>query len=446
MRHEPVPHDDLIQARKAKRYKGYTLRLHAVLAEINEQEKKHRDIMQEVLAEVFGVDAHTLRGWVDKYRERGLEGLRAIGGQGRKFDLSYEEVEAAIKKAQDSDGPRSTAEDEADKCAACKEEAEENRAKEAGEKMPAHKAPPRACRCKLKGIKCKRFIGCRCGKGKACNCKCCRDPEPSPKGPRHARECPRARMRPNGAVTVAIMCAVVFEMFGKAYSESRMYALPAMHGLASKKLTAVHINHASCAAVRAWQRRLEVRLKRLRKAGYRIASFDECFLVRDKAAGRMWIEIGKEVMQIYTGSRERVALFGYYFEDRTHRFHEYAFADTNSMIASLKRIGAEYGKVAIIMDRMSAHSSDELKKFLREYRRDHPGRDIQLIYLPRGSPYLNVVEECWGMLKKSIAQYYYYPRFKDLRNAAMAYLQSARFKMEMDDFLYRNPRLHLPSK
>lgn len=446
MRHEPVPHDDLIKARDGKRYKGYSLRLHAVTAEIGEQEKEHRDITQVLLAEFFGVDPKTLRTWVDWYREHGLEGLRALGGQGRKPDLSREQVQAAIKKAQESGGPRSTAEDEADNCAACREEAEENRAKAAGEKRPSRRAPPRACRCKLKGVKCKRGLrGCKCKKGRACKCKCCRDPTPPPKGPRHARGCPRARRLPNGAITVAILRAVLFEDFGKMYSDSRLYVIMAMHGLVSKRLSPVHINHASIAAVRAWQRRLEVRLKKLRDAGYAIASFDECFLVRDKAAGRMWIEAGKEIMQIYTGSRERIALFGYYFEDRTHRFHEYAFADTNSLIESLKRVAAEYGRVAIIMDRMSAHSSKDLKKFLREYRRDHPGRDIQLIYLPRGSPYLNVVEECWGMLKKAVAQYYYYPRFKDLRNAAMEYLQTTRFRMDMEDFLYRNPRLHLPS-
>lgn len=82
MRHEPVPHDDLIKARDGKRYKGYSLRLHAVTAEIGEQEKEHRDITQVLLAEFFGVDPKTLRTWVDRYREHGLEGLRALGGQG----------------------------------------------------------------------------------------------------------------------------------------------------------------------------------------------------------------------------------------------------------------------------------------------------------------------------------------------------------------------------
>ena len=36
-----------------------------------------------------------------------------------------------------------------------------------------------------------------------------------------------------------------------------------------------------------------------------------------------------------------------------------------------------------------------------------------MIFLPQGSPYLNVVKEYWNMLKKAVVQYYCYPRFGD---------------------------------
>lgn len=270
-------------------------------------------------------------------------------------------------------------------------------------------------------------------------------PQPQAAAARPAA-CPRlpaARIRPKGAITAPILCAAIFAMFGKMYSVGHMYTIMSKHNLASKKLSAIHINHAGCAAVRAWQRRLEVRLKKLRDVGYAICSFDECFMVRDKATGRMWIEKGKRLAQLYTGSRDRIVLFGYYFEDCTHRFQEYAFADSYALIDSLKRIGAEYGKVAIIMYRMSAHQAKVVIEFLREYRLAHPGRDIQLIFLPRGSPYLNVVEECWNLLKKAVAQYYYYPRFNDFRWAVSDHLRTSRYTMKMSDFVYRNPRLHL---
>ncbi len=437
---EPAKFADLDKAVDKDRFKPHIVRVYAVRAEKREQAKPRRDISQEDIATMFSVATRTLRTWDHWYDEEGVEGLRARGGQGRKPAVSNEDVDRAIKAAQESGGVQGSLEEAADKCRACKDDLE---AREAGKKRPRRKAPvPAKCRCSGSGG-CVKPNKCKCAPGKACKCKCCRNLKLPPRGPRHARGCPRARIRPKGAITAPILCATIFSMFGKMYSVGHMYTIMSKHNLASKKLSAIHINHAGCAAVRAWQRRLEVRLKKLRDAGYAICSFDECFMVRDKATGRMWIEKGKRLAQLYTGSRDRIVLFGYYFEDCTHRFQEYAFADSYALIDSLKRIGAEYGKVAIIMDRMSAHQAKVVKEFLREYRLANPGRDIQVIFLPRGSPYLNVVEECWNILKKAVAQYYYYPRFDDFRWAVSDHLRTVRYRMKMANFLYRNPRLHL---
>lgn len=448
MRHDPVSHEPLLEAKRKMWFKPFMVKILAVDAELTEQEKEHRDISQERMGELFGVDPRNLRTWTDKYRaEKSVEALRARGGQGRKPKLSDEEVKAAIKKGQEGGGFQSDPEAEADNCGACREAAEAKRAAEAGEKKrPARRAePPAACSCDAKGRECDHPGGCQCKPGKACACKCCRNPKLPKRGPPHVSGCPRARVWPMGALTVAILQAVIFDMYGIAYSASRMYAIMAKHGLVSKKLRFVHINHAGCDAVRAWQRRLKVRLKKLREAGYAIASFDECFMVRDKATGRVWVEMGRDAVQIYTGSKERIALFGYYFENCTQRFQEYKFADSYALFHSLKRIADEFGKVAIIMDRASPHNSKTTRRLLREYRRDNPGHDIQLIFLPRGSPYLNVVEECWALLKREVAQFYYYPEFDDFRWAVTGYLRTKRFWLDMEDFLYRNPRQHLPA-
>jgi len=362
---------------------------------------------QAQIADLFMVDARSLRTWTARYLAEGLKGLRARGGQGRKPAVSDEDVAGQSRR------PRSRAESKDPRGNGRRVQGVQGRhqareAREAGEKRPRRRAPvPAKCRCGGSGGRVKPSK-CRCAPGRACKCKCCRNLKLPPRGPRHAPGCPRARIRPKSAITAAILCATIFGMFGKMYSAGHMYAVMSKHNLASKKLLAVHINHASYAAVKAWQWRLKGRLKKLRDAGYAICSFDECFMVRDKSTGRMWIERGKRLAQLYTGSRDRIVLFGY-FENCTHRFQEYAFADSCALIDSLRRIGAEYGKVAIVMDRMSAHQSEVVKKFLREYRLANPGRDIQLIFLPRGSPYLNVVEECWNLLKKAVAQHHYCP-------------------------------------
>ena len=80
MRHEPVSHKELDDAIENVRYKPHLLRVHAVKAELVEQEKEHRDIPQSTLAAIFGVDPRTLIEWTELFMAEGIEGLRASGG------------------------------------------------------------------------------------------------------------------------------------------------------------------------------------------------------------------------------------------------------------------------------------------------------------------------------------------------------------------------------
>ena len=89
---------------------------------------------------------------------------------------------------------------EADRCAACEQEAEDNRAREAGENKARTRGAAPACARRLKGIKCKRgLFGCRCNRGKACSCKRCHNPKASPRGARDARD----RGGPGGSASAA---------------------------------------------------------------------------------------------------------------------------------------------------------------------------------------------------------------------------------------------------
>ena len=80
MRHEAISHKELDEAIGDMQYKSFVIRMLAVKAELTEQEKDHRDISQEALAEIFGVDTRDLRTWTERYRAEGIEGLGARGG------------------------------------------------------------------------------------------------------------------------------------------------------------------------------------------------------------------------------------------------------------------------------------------------------------------------------------------------------------------------------
>lgn len=77
-------------------------------AELTEQEREHRDISQEALADISGVAPHNLRKWAEWYRAEGVRVLRARGGQGRKPDASHEDMEAAIENGQEKSGLQSS--------------------------------------------------------------------------------------------------------------------------------------------------------------------------------------------------------------------------------------------------------------------------------------------------------------------------------------------------
>lgn len=75
MRHEPVSHKELDEALDSVRHKLRLVKVLAVKAELTEQEKDRRDLSQETVAGIFGVDPRELRTWVERYRAEGIKGL-----------------------------------------------------------------------------------------------------------------------------------------------------------------------------------------------------------------------------------------------------------------------------------------------------------------------------------------------------------------------------------
>ena len=63
------------------------------------------------------------------------------------------------------------------------------------------------------------------------------------------------------------------------------------------------------------------------------------------------------------------------------------------------------------------------------------------VYLPKGSPYLNAVEECWHQGKRILLISEYYRTFADMCNAAITYCRTVRFKLDIVRYASRNPKL-----
>ena len=438
-------HVDIDVALSKTRYVPRHLRLLAVKAELKERAKPKRDMTQEAVARLFGVTGRMLRYWVERYLAEGVEGLRARGGQGRKRDVSREDVAKAVRDSIESSMAESGGGDgggsggEKPTCRAClAEDAEGGKASRQGGKH----ARPKKCKCRGR---CAVPGKCRCKMGRVCKCRCCRPLKHPPKGPRHDPDCARQRAEPRGATRAAAVRDLIHARHGKRYHLHHVHALMNESGVTYHKVSKSASNHASVGEVRSWAWRQDGRLEPYRKAGYRIGVYDVAFVGMDGATGRMWIERGKKATLPSGRSRQTIAVHGIWFSDGTRFVREYKHADSYTLIDFLKEASAKCGKMILYADRSSINSSEDTRRFLRDSRRLRPDRDVRIFLLPVGSPFLSVIEEFWNLLKDAVTKRYRYLSFNALRWATMEYARTAVVKLDMYKYMYRDPKKYVPA-
>lgn len=438
---EDEEYADIRAALDKVRYVPYHVRLLAVLAELEEAAKPKREITQKRLAALYGVTARILRYWVVRYLAEGAEGLRARGGQGRKRDVSKEDVASAIDECLESNTVEIADVDGDDgdgiPCGPCRDEDAGG-----GDRRAGRRAPPRACKCKGKCVKPRK---CECKAGKVCRCKCCRPLKPPSKGRRHAPGCTRHRIEPTGATRATTVRDRIAAKHGKRYHLHHTYKLINEAGVTYHKLSKSQENHAEAEPVRSWQWRQDERLQPYREKGFDVGVFDVAFFGMDGAMGRMWVRRGCKATLPGGRSRQTVAVHGIYFDDDTHIVREYAHADALTLADFLEDASARHPKMVLYVDQSSINTSAEIKRALRELRRRHPDRDVRLFPLPVGSPYLSVIEEFWNLLKDAVTKRYRYKTFSALRWAVMDHARTVRVRLGLYNFLYRNPRKNVPA-
>ena len=90
-----------------------------------------------------------------------------------------------------------------------------------------------------------------------------------------------------------------------------------------------------------------------------------------------------------------------------------------------------FGKVAVVTDRASPRRAKLVRKLLWE------NKDIRIIYLPKGSPYLNAVRNTGAEEKQVLLVSEYYRTFADMCNAVITYYRIVRFKLDILKFAHR---------
>ncbi len=100
-----------------------------------------------------------------------------------------------------------------------------------------------------------------------------------------------------------------------------------------------------------------------------------------------------------------------------------------------------------MLDRAPVHKSKKVKEYLTN------NRDVKLIWLPKGSSYLNMIEQCWKTSKYAllVSEYYtmfaimnkavseYYTMFAIMNKAVSEYFRVTQFKLDVANYIFRNP-------
>ena len=204
------------------------------------------------------------------------------------------------------------------------------------------------------------------------------------------------------------------------------------HNLSPKAPRKIHVNRADKKAVQNWKYRFNRRVSRLEKDGFTVLMEDEAIFIHDVIVGRKyWSPVGHSISVPYTGSHRRIVTYGSITRDGRQFFRTYEKFDGPTFVQYLKDLHRHFGKVAVTADRAPQHRSKLVREFLRN------NKDVKMIYLPKGSPYLNAMEECWHQGKRVLLVSEYYKTFQDMRQAVSLYYRTVRFNLDLIKFASR---------
>ena len=196
----------------------------------------------------------------------------------------------------------------------------------------------------------------------------------------------------------------------------------------------VHVNHASKDAVWRWQRNQRKEIKRLEKKGYTLVELDEAFIRWEVGHGRKyWSPVGSRILMPYNGKHRYVTVYGAIARDGRQTFMTADRFNSDTFIEFLGELCPNDEKVAVIMDGASVHKSRKVMEHLE----DHP--NIKVIYLPKGSPYLNCVEQCWNKTKHDLLVSENYETFEDMKETLSKYLEMTEFDHDIEKYIYKSP-------
>ena len=148
----------------------------------------------------------------------------------------------------------------------------------------------------------------------------------------------------------------------------------------------------------------------------------------------MWTPEGKRPIVTVTGSHQKTCVFGTLLTiDGKQLFRQYKTFDQDSFISYLRELKRKFHKLILFLDRAPQHCRSQRVKAYIERNSD----TMIVEYLPKGSPELSAVEQCWRQGKDDLLVSRYYPRFASLKDAITNYYRTKRFNLNILKYMMR---------
>ena len=126
-------------------------------------------------------------------------------------------------------------------------------------------------------------------------------------------------------------------------------------------------------------------------------------------------------------------MFGTLTMEGKQLFRQYDVFNQYTFLDYLKQVRKRLGKAIMFADRARQHQAKKVREYLEE-NKDF----LRMVYLPKGSPEFNAVEECWRQGKYDLLVSKYYQRFTDLKSTISRYYRTRRFNIDVVKYLLRS--------
>ena len=197
--------------------------------------------------------------------------------------------------------------------------------------------------------------------------------------------------------TATELCVLIYLKSGVRYTVKYCTDLFRKWGYTMKVPVCGHVNAATDEEVAEFQGYIQKEIARLESLGYAILVQDEAIFTAEALARcRMFRKIDVRSTCVMSGTRQKRIVSGTISINGKQIFRQYEKFDAVTFANFLKKVVRKFGKIVMVADRAPQHRAKVVTKFLNKNK-----SRVKLIFLPRGSPYLNPVEECWRQSKSA---------------------------------------------